>query len=275
MPRELALAHLTAIELAPSRLIDAAAAAGFDAVTLRLLPARPGDSVSPVVSDSAQLSEARARLEAGGISVLEVEALHLAGSTSLGDVMPGLEAAAALGARHVLVVGDEPDGSRLAARLHELCERAAPLGLRPVLEFIPFTQVSSLQIALRVVEAAAHPAAGILVDALHLQRSGGATAELARLAAKRPRLFPYAQLCDAPLEAPPGGTRGLYREAVSDRRLPGDGELPLRELLRALPAGAPLSVETPVAALAGLDAPARVARIARAVREWLQEGCPP
>lgn len=265
-----ALAHLTAIELDPAGLIEAAGAAGFDAVTLRLLPARAGDGYSPLVSDSALLAETVSRLGCWGLSVLEVEALRLTGSTRLDEVMPGLEAAAALGAAHVLVVGDDAHEARLAAKLHELCERIAPLGVRPVLEFIPFTPVSTLEIALRVIDAADHPGAGILVDPLHLRRSGGTPSDIAALAGRRPELFPYAQLCDARLDAPTGGTRGLYREAVHDRLLPGEGHLPLRELRHALPDGVPFSVEVPVAALSRLGAGERVARVGRAVRRWLR-----
>ena len=40
-------------------------------------------------------------------------------------------------------------------------------------------------------------------------------------------------------------------EARTGRLFPGDGELPLAELLGALPAGASLAVEAPVADLAG------------------------
>jgi sugar phosphate isomerase/epimerase len=269
--RRLALAHLTAIKLSPWELIEVAAAGGFDAVTLRLLPSRPGDDYSPLVGDRARLAETSSRLAARGVSVLEVEALHLSGTTQLDAIMPGLEAASALGARHVLVVGDEADEARLAARLHELCERAAPLGLRPVLEFIPFTLVSSLEIARRVVEAADHPAAGILVDALHLSRSGGSPAEVGTLAARRPELFPYAQLCDAPLAAPADGNRGLYREAVHARRLPGEGELPLAGLLAALPDGVPLSLEVPGSRPAETPVSERVAEVGRVAREWLQD----
>ena len=40
-------------------------------------------------------------------------------------------------------------------------------------------------------------------------------------------------------------------EARTGRLLPGDGEMPLRELVDALPPDAPLAVESPVADLAG------------------------
>jgi hypothetical protein len=65
-------------------------------------------------------------------------------------------------------------------------------------------------------------------------------------------LFPYAQICDGPLKAPE--TLDARRnEARENRLLPGRGELPLHELLAALPPGIPLSLEAPTAALRGLD----------------------
>jgi hypothetical protein len=55
-----------------------------------------------------------------------------------------------------------------------------------------------------------------------------------------PALLPYLQLADAPAAGPPA--EGLYHEAVHGRLLPGDGGLPLPDVLRVVP-GVPLSVE--------------------------------
>jgi sugar phosphate isomerase/epimerase len=53
-----------------------------------------------------------------------------------------------------------------------------------------------------------------------------------------------AQLCDAPMTRP-DGTDALIAEARGGRLLPGDGELPLLNLLKALPEHTVLSVELP------------------------------
>jgi hypothetical protein len=47
------------------------------------------------------------------------------------------------------------------------------------------------------------------------------------------------------------------------RLLPGDGELPLRAFLAALPAGIPISVEAPVLSLQETLTPVEFARLAR------------
>lgn len=264
--RPLAVAHLTAIELSPPELVQAAAAAGFDAVTLRLLPSGQWD---PAVTDRRLLANTRSRLEHHGCGVLDVEVVRLRPAPNLDALAPALEAAATLGARHLLVVGEDGENQQLAEALHELCLRAAPLGLRPVLEFIPFTRVATLAQAVAIVRAADHPAAGVLVDPIHLRRSGGTPSQVAALARSDPQLLPYIQFCDARSGAPEGGTKGLYREAVGDRLLPGDGQLPLHELLRAFAPELAISVETPTRALAALAPGERVARVGIAVRDWL------
>jgi sugar phosphate isomerase/epimerase len=78
------------------------------------------------------------------------------------------------------------------------------------------------------------------VDALHLSRSGGTPADVK---AVDPKLFEYAQLCDAPAAIP---DMDRMRLEPGDRLLPGQGGLPLVELMRVLPADLPIAVEAPV-----------------------------
>jgi sugar phosphate isomerase/epimerase len=58
-------------------------------------------------------------------------------------------------------------------------------------------------------------------------------------------LIGSVQLCDAPLASPPPSA--IIDEARGNRLLPGEGELPLRELLAVLPEDVPLSAEVPLA----------------------------
>ena len=85
----------------------------------------------------------------------------------------------------------------------------------------------------------------MLVDTLHLARSGGRPDDLRRVPS---RLLPYLQIADAPAE-PPGRERDVLRdEALHGRLLPGDGALPLAATLAAVP-DVPLSLELRSAAL--------------------------
>jgi sugar phosphate isomerase/epimerase len=243
--REIALAHLTVLDATPAELVEIAAAAGFDAVTLR-----PGDApVGPEVRDR-------------GVRVLDVEYVRLRAETDVAAARPLFEIGAELGARHVLAVGEEPDENRMVACFAALCAEAEPYGLVPVLEFMPFTAVRTVAQADRIVAAAG--AGGVLVDPLHLRRSGGSPDEVAALAAAHPERYPYAQLCDAPLARPRGS---LLVEAVRARRLPGAGELPLAEVLAALPPGVPLSVEVPGPGPAGLERAREALAATRALLE--------
>jgi sugar phosphate isomerase/epimerase len=86
----------------------------------------------------------------------------------------------------------------------------------------------------------------VLVDTLHLARSGGRPADLTAVPAL---LLPYLQVADAPA-AGPGEAAGLLDEALNGRLLPGEGALPIGETLATVPA-VPLSFEVRSRALRG------------------------
>ena len=175
------------------------------------------------------------------------------------DYSATLEAAAALGARYVNAICDDPDLGRLSDSFAALTAAAAGYGIRAVVEFMAYRSVRTLAAAVAI--AAASDGGGVLVDALHVQRCG---VRLDSLRAVDPALISYLQVCDAPLAAPGAGSgagsgagRGggpgaagaavaaAMHEARAARLLPGEGELPLRELLEALPDGIAVAVEAP------------------------------
>src|SRR6202040_247001 len=90
--------------------------------------------------------------------------------------------------------------------------------------------------------AAARPNGGVLVDALHLSRTGGTPLDVRAAPAGFIR---SAQLCDAVAERP-SSQEAIIKEARSGRLPPGHGTLPLRDLLAELPAGTVLSIEVPM-----------------------------
>jgi hypothetical protein len=75
-------------------------------------------------------------------------------------------------------------------------------------------------------------------------------------------------ICDA-VAAIPSESADLIREARTGRLLPGEGALPLRDLVAALPPTIPLSIEAPVRASAGLPALERAQRAYRSMRALL------
>jgi sugar phosphate isomerase/epimerase len=267
---EVALATLAVLDASPPEIADVAAAAGFDSITLRLADASAADA-NPLVGDTPTRRETIARLRHHGLGVLDIEVVRMREDTEPALLRPVLESAHELGARHVLVINQDADEARAAEQFARICDEAQAFGLRPVLEFMVFTATKTVGQADRIAELAGHPSGGVLVDPLHLQRSGGSPADVAPLVNANPERYPYAQVCDGPKTGPDGGGRGLYEEAVYNRLAPGDGELPLVELIAALPSAVPLSVETPVAALAHLSARERAEHAMAATRRLLGE----
>jgi sugar phosphate isomerase/epimerase len=117
-----------------------------------------------------------------------------------------------------------------------------------------------------MVKTSGRSNASVLVDALHFSRSGGMPAHIPSV---EPSLYRYAQVCDAS-PGMPTDPPDLIREARTGRLLPGEGVLPLAELVRALPATATLAVEAPVRATAGLSALERAQRAHRAMTQLLE-----
>ena len=223
MTRPLSLAALTVLELAPPDMVSAAATAGFSHVGLRLIPATPTEPAHPSVGDTPMVREVRARLDATGVRVLDVEIFRLKPETRVADYRAAIETGAWLGAKHALCTGQDPVESRLVDKLGEFARLVAGYGMTADLEFMPWTEVRDLAVAARVVQAAGEANLGIVVDAYHVSRSRVRLAEFARL----PRgLVRYLQLCDAPAAIPPT-MDAILEEARNARRFPGEGDFDL------------------------------------------------
>ncbi len=214
--------------------VRAAEAAGFSHVGLW---------VDPTEWDAVMERDAKAALDATGIEVCDVEVIRIAPGPLDTDLLKILDAGAAVGAKHALAISADPDPGATAAKLAQLNEHAAPAGIRVVIEFMVFTAVRTIGDALDVVQRCGHPGAGILVDTLHLFRSGGT---IAQLAAVDPALRPYAQLCDAPAEPPttdPSDLRAFIVDALDARSCAGDGGLDVNGFVDAYPADTVHSLE--------------------------------
>ena len=267
--RQISLAHLTVLDTTPPELVTVAAAAGFGTIGIRLT-ATPSVGIPPydILSDGPLLRETLLRLAETGVSVLDTEFLRFEPEHPVGIPEGFLEVSARLGARNVLVMSAEPEEARTLERFCELCDRAAGYGLNVCLEFAVYTGVRTLAHAAHVVVQSKWSNASVLVDALHFSRSGGLPAHIASV---DPSLFRYAQICDAGPDTPsPGDTPALIREARTGRLLPGEGVLPLAELVAALPDTVPLAVEAPCQATAHLPAIERATRAYRSLSALLQ-----
>jgi 4-hydroxyphenylpyruvate dioxygenase len=170
--------------------------------------------------------------------------------------------AEALGAETMTVV--EPFGVRyalgeLVESFAAICDRAALSGLKVHLEFIPFTGIRDIATAWEVVRVASRPNGGLAFDTWHYVRGARDDDLLAQIPGER--IF-VVQLNDGARE--PVGS--LARDSLHHRRLPGEGEWDLGDVLSELLAKDGLrsiGVETLSDELAALD-PVEVGRRAGA-----------
>lgn len=215
-------------DLGPSRMVEVAAAAGWPAC---------GIWFDPASWRRATTREVKRRLDDTGVVALDVEPIIPAPDhDDQGERL--IEIAAELGAHHVLFTSRLPELSATIDRFAVLCEVAARCGVTLVCEFLPIFPLRSLAKALDVVTPHAETVAGVLVDNLHLSRSAGTIDAVRAVDVRR---LPYLQIADAPASAPTD-IAGLLDEALNGRLLPGEGELPIGELLAAVP-DVPLSFE--------------------------------
>jgi len=266
MKHDYSLAHLSALNLSPPELVEAAAAAGYRYVGLRLNRVTPQDPFYPLATDRALMRETRARLADTGVEVLDIELARMGPQDEPEAFLSILEAGAELGARHVIAQLPDPEAGRKIERFAALCDLARPLGLTVELEFPSWTETPDLAAAAQVLRSADRRNAGILIDMLHFARSSSSVEELKKL----PReWFRFAHVCDAPAEIP--ATReGLIRTARLERLFPGEGGIDVHGILAALPSGIPYALEIPRVTLAALIGEKECARLAlRAARMHL------
>jgi sugar phosphate isomerase/epimerase len=263
----LSLAYLTVNGAEPVAQIEAAAAAGFDAVGLRFEAPRGLPLQHEVIGSRSAISGIRQACQRTGIRVLDVEVLTLHPGAPMPRFLEAIDAAAQVGARFVQIVSEDPDHQRAVDAFAELCDAAAPCGIDIAVEFMRWRSIRTLEDAMTLISDAGRQNGRLCIDTLHLSRSGGSPAAVASVPR---RSIGYVQLCDARAAVPP--LEGLLQEARSDRLYPGDGALWLDELMALLPADVPLAIEVPQASLANASVAERAADAAAALKNFLARG---
>ncbi|MCL2394900.1 MAG: sugar phosphate isomerase/epimerase [Acidimicrobiaceae bacterium] len=260
---ELALAPLSLYRPAGVDLIRAAAEAGYERVGLRLC--LPGPEVAVECADPAARRALKEALEQEGVGVFEVSNVELVPDFDVDPVRVVAEAAAELGARYLQVVSWDPDRSRAADHLGVVGGIAADNGLAVGFEFMSYSAAQSFSDARWMLASAGPLRGGIILDTLHLARSGGDPDQLPL----EGDWLAFLQLCDA--GAPPAPEQ-RRPEALTDRLSPGQGTLPLRRLLARLDPGPVVSVEAPCASLRGRPLAEQAAVLRQATIELLEGG---
>ncbi len=220
-----------------------------------------------MAGEPARVRDLRRRADDLGIRIFEAESFGLDADFTPDPYARALEAAAELGAGVVVSAGIDEDPGRLAANYHWLAEAAAAHGILVAMEFMPYRGMKTLEAALAVHRAADHPNLKLLIDAIHLSRSGAGAAEIAALPDRS--IIGHLHICDAPALAPERLEDKLTESRIG-RLYPGQGGLPLAELVALLPEGCSISLEAPHRDQQGWTPEARVLAAGEATLGWLR-----
>lgn len=237
----LCLEQLTISDVPPPELVSIAATIGCQAVSLYMLPFPHGFEVLPLIGDTPVRRETARRCAETGVEIRTLEGFPIQPDTDIETFAAALESGAWLGGRQVTTSIYGLAKERALDRFTELCVLARSMGLKVNIEFLRFSSIRNLEEAVWLVTRAAQPNAGIVIDSLHLMRSGGAPADVAQL---DPGLIGWVHFVDGPLLAV--SDEPYIFEAVHQRHIPGEGQFPLREFLDALPPEIMISVEIPL-----------------------------
>ena len=216
--------------------------------------------------DPALRREMKAALADTGVKIELGEGFRARPDGDVRDRAAALDIMADLGAVRINAVSMEPSLERTYDQLAALAAMVMERGMMFTIEFAPMNTINNLASALAAIDhigAINGQRARVLIDAMHLFRSGGTVADIAAL---DPDVIGYAQLCDAPWVAPEG--KPYFLEATCGRMVPGTGDFPLADWVAALPTDLPIGIEVPMveAMLAGLSPEDHVANVVRAAR---------
>lgn len=261
---DLTLGFLTlGAQAAPLDAIQAAADAGFGAVGPRISGRYPGDAWPSVDGRADAFDQIRRVAAVRGVRLSSVSGYYISPQVKLEHLLANVNAAKAVGAPLILQGCFEGDMARVAALVRDYAAAAHEAGVRIALEFMPMSELKTLAQTVDLIAASGAGNVGILVDALHLARSGATPRDVAAL---DPSIVYLTQLCDAPAQLADGDT--LFNEAMAGRRLLGDGGLDLAGLVNALPPGVELELETPAVQHASLSPTLRARHAADAAQQF-------
>lgn len=243
----LGIGMLSVFGLPPVELVNLAADLGcrFVSAALQGMPLVPLGYPRFSLTDDAGLRQKVLALMADrGVTISLGDGFLVLSDADMSAFRADLDVLAELGVPRINVVSLDPDLARSFDQFAALTEHAAHRGIQTLLEPVPGLTVGDLPTALAAVEHVGRADFRLLIDTMHLARSGSGAADLAAI---NPARIGYAQLNDTTLR-PRGGN--YMEEAMFERMVPGEGELPLRDILSALPPDIVIELEVPRRSLA-------------------------
>jgi sugar phosphate isomerase/epimerase len=268
MHQRIGIEFLSVFNLPPVQFVGLAADLGCRYISTLLAPLEFNPHRYPPYSlrdDAALRREMIAAMRDRGVSISLGEGFAVSPRHDVRSLAKDLEVMCELSVRRINTVSFDPDLARSFDQIAALVEMADAVDVETTLEFAPGMAIPDLPTALAAIRHVGRPTCQLLIDAMHLIRSGSSATDLA---AVPPDLIGYAQLADAPLVPT---IPNYMEEAMYERMVPGTGELPLREILAVLPPTVVIGLEVPLRSLAaaGVLPHARLAPCVEATRGLL------
>ena len=241
-----AIESLTVFALPPVEFVNLAADLNCQNISIGLNSSSVNPHCYPAWSlrDRVTRQDMIAAMRDRNVSISVGEGLAVLPNQDVRDLAADLDLMCELGVERIATVSLDPDMKRTMDQIAVLAEMADAVGVETVIEFVPGFTINDLSSAVDVVRHVGRRTMRIMVDTMHLVRSGFGAADVAAL---DPDMIGYIQLCDVPL-AP--SNPNYLQEAMHERLVPGTGELPLLEILDALPRHLIVGVEVPMKARA-------------------------
>ncbi len=273
--RELGIEFISVFGMPPVEFVELAAELGCRNISMGTQQSEFDPHGYPRYSiyDATQRRELKGALAANGVSISLGENLLVQPGVDMREQWKtDLEAFSDLGVTRINSVTFEQDFDRNVEQYGLLAETTAEFGVKALHEFVPIFGIADIPTALDLVARVAHPNLGLIIDTMHVSRSGATADDLSNLP---PGLVGYIQLCDAPVIDREWAfmDQDYMYEAMFERKVPGEGALPLAEYLAALPDDRIVSLEIPLRAEAeqGAGPRERLGRTVEAARKLLAD----
>jgi sugar phosphate isomerase/epimerase len=264
----LGIGFLSVFGLPPVEFVDLAADLGcrYISIFLRGMPLLPlGYPPFSFREDSALRKDMIAALSDRGVTISRGDGFLVLPNADMQAFSADLDAMAELGVPRINTVSLDPERDRTFDQFAALTELAAQRNIRTVVEPVPGLTVGDIPTAVAALQHVGRPDFRLLIDTMHLMRSGFSATDVAGM---DPEHIGYVQLNDTTLVP---RIENYMEEAMFERMVPGEGELPLQDFVSALPRDVVVELEVPQRelALAGISPTDRLRPCVEAARRLL------
>jgi len=238
----LGIEFISVFALPPVQFVNLAADLGCQHIGMMLNPMADNPHNYPAWSlknDPALRREMLAAMRDRDVSISLGEGFFAIPGRDIRNSAADLELMKELGVKRICTLSVGGDLSYAFDQFAVLAEMTDAFGMQLVIEFGPCMGIADLPTAVAAVRHVARSNTKLLIDTMHLYRSGSAAADLVKLGLD---MIGYVQLCDVPVVSK---QPSYAEEAKYERMVPGTGELPLVDVLKVLPPELVIGLEVP------------------------------